>query len=159
MSNLNHTFDINQILPCGTHQDASMTTEEVLAATAAQAYKEFCHMHKPKITKLKGGYLADVELVFRSWCADNLVHIQDHELDNKSAIHLILKDQMQDSAWHEVEFQINLCSGDIPSQDLLEHLNMAFQGGDDEVNILAKFYSHSQKPQEMEEALPMSYNS
>ena len=80
-----------------------------------------------------------------------LVHIQDHELDNKVAIQLI-KDQMQDSAQHEVEFQLDLCSGDIQYQDLLEHLSIAFQGGDYEANILAEFYSHSQKPREMEEA-------
>ena len=81
---------------------------------------------------------------------DILVHIQDHELDNKVAIQLI-KDQTQDSAQHEVEFQLNLYNGDIQYQDLLEHLSIAFQGGDDEANILAEFYSHSQKPREMEE--------
>ena len=36
--------------------------------------------------------------------------------------------------------------------DLLEHLSIAFQGGDDKANILAEFYSHSQKPKESEEA-------
>ena len=59
---------------------------------------------------------------------------------------------MQDSAWHEVEFQLNLCGRDIQYQDLLEHLSIAFQGGDNEANILAEFCSHSQKPKEMEEA-------
>ena len=94
----------------------------------------------------------DAELVFHSWCMpDILVHIQDHKLDKKAAIQLI-KDQTQDSAHHEVEFQLNLCGGDIQYQDLLDHLSIAFQGGDDEANILAEFYSHSQKPKEMEEA-------
>ena len=57
MSNLNHTFDISQILPfaSGTHQDAATITAEVLAAAMVQASKEFHHMCKPKITKLKGG--------------------------------------------------------------------------------------------------------
>ena len=82
---------------------------------------------------------------------DILVHIQDCKLDNKVAIQLI-KDQMQESAHHEVEFQLDLCGGDILYQDLLEHLSIAFQGGDDEANILAEFYSHSQKPKESEEA-------
>ena len=66
MSNLKCTFDISQILPCGTHQDAATITAEVLVATMAQAFKGFCHMHESKIKKLKGGYLADAELVFRS---------------------------------------------------------------------------------------------
>ena len=79
-----------------------------------------------------------------------MVHIQDHKLDNKATIQFI-KDQMQDSARCEVEFQLDLCGRDIQCQDLLEHLRIAFQGGDDEANILAKFYSHSQKPKELEE--------
>ena len=108
-------------------------------------------MCKPKIIKFKGGCSADAELVFQSWHADILVHIQDCELDNKAAIQLI-KEQMQESTRREVEFQVDLCSGDILYQDLLEHLSVAFQGGDDEANILAHFYSHNQKPKESEEA-------
>ena len=92
-----------------------------------------------------------MELVFCSWCADILVHIQDCKLDNKVAIQLI-KDQTQNSACHEVEFKLNLCGGEIQYQDLLEHLSIALQGGYDEANILAEFYSHNQKLQEMEKA-------
>ena len=72
-------------------------------------------------------------------------------MDIKAAIQLI-KDQTRDSARREVEFQLDLCSRGIQYQDLLEHLNVAFQGGDNEANILAEFYSCSQKPREMEEA-------
>ena len=96
----------------GTHQDAATITAEVLAAATVQASKEFCNMCKPKITKLKGGYSADMELVFHSWCTDILVHIQDRKLDYKAVIQLI-KDQTHDSAWCEVEFQLDLCGGDI----------------------------------------------
>ena len=46
-------------------------------------------MRDPKITKFKGGYLADAELTFRSWHTDIITHIQDRELDNKAAIQLI----------------------------------------------------------------------
>ena len=53
---------------------------------------------------------------------------------------------------HEVEFQLDLCGGDIPYKELLEHLSMAFQGGDDEANVHAEFYSHAQKLRESEEA-------
>ena len=37
-------------------------------------------------------------------------------------------------------------------QDLLKQLSVAFQGGDDEANLLAEFYSHGQKSKESEEA-------
>ena len=90
--------NISQIQPLsGSHQDAVSIAAEVSAAAAAQASKEFCHMHEPKIIKFKGGYSTDAELVFHSWHADVLSHIQDHELDNKAAIQLI-KDQTQESA-------------------------------------------------------------
>ena len=84
-------------------------------------------------------------------CADILAHITDSELDNKAAIQLI-KDHTLDSAWHcEVEFQLDLCGGKIEYQDLLKHLSIGFQGGNDEANLLAEFYSHSQHPKELEE--------
>ena len=40
----------------------------------------------------------------------------------------------------------------ISYQDLLKHLSITFQGGDDEANLLAEFYSHAQKVKELEEA-------
>ena len=150
---LNCTFDVSGIPVSNTSnaQDAATITAEVLAAAAAQASKEFWHMREPKITKLWGGYLADVELNFLSWWADVLANIQDRDLDNKAAIQLI-KEQTLDNACHEVEFQLYLCGSEISYQDLLRHLSVAFQGGDDEANLLAEFYSHGQKVKESEEA-------
>ena len=58
----------------------------------------------------------------------------------------------QDNACREVEFQLDLCSGVITYQDLLKHLSVAFQGGDEEANLIAEFYSCGQKSKEMEEA-------
>ena len=72
-------------------------------------------------------------------------------MDNKAAIQLI-KEQTLDNARHEVEFQLDLCSGNITYQNLLRHLSITFQGGDDEANLLAEFYSHGQKLKESEEA-------
>ena len=72
-------------------------------------------------------------------------------LDNKAAIQLI-KEQTLDDAHHEVEFQLDLCSGKITYQNLLRNLSVAFQGGDDEANLLAEFYSCGQKIKESEEA-------
>ena len=66
---LNRTFDVSGIPSAniGNAQDAATIAAEVLAAAVAQASKVFWHMWKPKITKLRGGYSADAELVFWSW--------------------------------------------------------------------------------------------
>ena len=96
---MNRTFDVSGILPTnfGAAQDVAMIAAEVSAAAAAQALKEFRCMREPKITKLRGRYSADAELVFRSWWMDILANIQDRELDNKAAIQLI-KEQTLDNA-------------------------------------------------------------
>ena len=99
-------------------------------------------MHNPKITKFKGSYSADAKLTFRSWRVDIMAHMHDHELGNKAAIQLI-KDLTLENAHREVEFQLDLCGGIITYQNLLKHLSVAFQGGDD---------SHGQKLKESEEA-------
>ena len=104
-------------------------------------------MWEPKITKLCGGYSADAELMFWSWQPDILANIQDRELDNKAAIQLI-KEQTLDNAHREVKFQLDLCGRNIMYQNLLRHLSITFQGGDDEANLLAEFYSHGQKLKE-----------
>ena len=150
---MNRTFEVSGISPTnlGAAHDAATIAAEVSAAAAAQASKEFRRMREPKITKLRGGYSADAELVFRSWRADILANIHDRELDNKSAIQLI-KEQTLDNARREVEFQLDLCGGVITYQDLLKHLSVAFQGGDDEASLLAEFYSRVQKTKETEEA-------
>ena len=58
----------------------------------------------------------------------------------------------QENARREVEFQLNLCGGIITYQDLLKHISITFQGGDEEANLIAEFYSHGQKSKESEEA-------
>ena len=75
---LNRTLDVSGIPPTnlGT-QDMATIAAEVLAAATAQASKEFWQMREPKITKLRGGYSTDAELVFWSWWADILANIQD----------------------------------------------------------------------------------
>ena len=154
---LNRTFDVSGIpvSNMGNAQDAATIVAEVLAAAVAQASKEFRHMWEPKITKLQGGYSADAELIFWSWQVDVLAYIQDCELDNKAAIQLI-KEQTLDNARCEVEFQLDLCGSEILYQDLLRHLSMAFQGGDDEANLLVEFYGH-RKQKSLRRLLPMSY--
>ena len=126
---MNKTFDISGILPTnlGVAHDAATIAAEVSAAAVAQASKEFWHMRELKITKLRGGYSADAELVFRSWRADILANIHDKELDNKSTIQLI-KEPTLDNACREVEFQLDLCGGVITYENLLKHLSVTFQG-------------------------------
>ena len=150
---LNRTFDVSGISPTnlGNAQDVATIAAEVSAAAVAQVSKEFRRMREPKITKLCGGYSADTELVFQSWWADILTNIQDRELDNKAAIQLI-KEQTLDNTRREVKFQLDLCGRDITYQKLLRHLSIAFQGGDDEANLLEEFYSCRQKQKESEEA-------
>ena len=95
---------------------------------AAQASKEFRHMCEPKITKLKHGYSVDAELVFWSWCMDIEAYIKDHDLNNSATFQLI-KDQNQEGARREVEYQLDLCGGVIDYHELLKHLSVTFQGG------------------------------
>ena len=57
----------------------------------------------------------------------------------------------QENAHREVEFQLDLCGGIITYQDLLKHISIAFQGGNEEANLIAEFYSHGQKLKESEE--------
>ena len=150
---MKRTFDVSGISPTnfGAAQDATTIAAEISAAAATQASKEFQHMREPKLTKLHGGYSTDTELVFRSWQADILANIQDRRLNNKAAIQLI-KEQTLDNTRHEVEFQLDLCGGVISYQNFLKHLSIAFQGSNDEANLLAEFYSCAQKVKESEEA-------
>ena len=149
---MNQTFDISHIPPMtGSPQDIAAIAAEVSVAAVAQMSKEFRRMRDPKITKFKGGYLADAKLMFHSWLTDIEAHIQDQELDNKATIQLI-KDMTLENARREVEFQLDLCGGITTYQDLLIHLSITFQGGNEEANLLAEFYSHGQKVKEFEEA-------
>ena len=149
----NETFDVSHIpnLTSVPH-DAVAIAAEVSAVAAAQASKEFRRMRDPKITKFKGGYLADAELTFRSWHVDIITHIQDRELDNKAAIQLT-KDMTLDNACCEVEYQLDICGGIIMYQDLLKHLSITFQGGDEEANLIAGFYSVVKKPKKWKRLL------
>ena len=79
---------------------------------------------------------------------DILANVQDRELDNKAAIQLIKEQTLDNGHACKVEFQLDLCGGNITYQNLLRHLSIAFQGGNDEANLLAEFYSHGQKLKE-----------
>ena len=59
---------------------------------------------------------------------------------------------MQEKALKEVEYQLDLNGAEMSYKDLLEHLNLAFTGGEDESTLMADFYSHTQKVKESEES-------
>ena len=153
------TFNVSTNAPLvDDSRNVATIAAEVSAAAAVQASKEFCRMCEPKITKLRGGYSANAELMFRSWKLDILVNINDRELDNKAVIQLI-KEQTLDNARCEVEFQLDLCHGNITYQDLLQHLGVTFQGGDDEANILAEFSVKGNIQRSQRKPLLMSFSS
>ena len=60
----------------------------------------------------------------------------------------LIKEQTLDNTRCEVKFQLDLCGGEILYQDLLRHLSMASQGGDDEANLLVEFYGQKAKVSE-----------
>ena len=153
------TFDIGPSAPLiNESRHAAMIAAEVSAAAVAQASKEFHRMHEPKIKKLRGGYSADAELMFRSWKSDILANINDRELNNKSAIQLI-KEQTLDNAHREVEFQLDLYGGNITYQDLLQHLGITFQGGDARQMSWQSSIVDDSTQRSQRNPLPMSYNS
>ena len=145
-------FDVEPTAPLiNESRHVPTIVADVSAAVAAQVSKEFWQMQEPKITKLIDGYSADAKLMCRLWKSDVLANISDRELDNKVAIQLI-KEQTLDNAHCEVRFQLDLRRGNITYQDLLQHLGITFQGGDDEANVIAKFYSRRQYAKELEES-------
>ena len=105
----------------------------------------------PKLTKFRGGYSADAELVFCSWH----VQISWHTLLTVSWITRQLSNSSKTKHWIMLamrsNFNLTSAGGKILYEDLLRHLSITFQGGNDEANILAKFYSHSQRAKELEE--------
>ena len=89
--------------------------------------------------------------MFRSWRTDIQTEINENEYDNKSVIRLI-KEKMQEKVLKEVKYQLDLNGAEMSYKDLLEHLNLAFAGGEDESTLMADFYSHTQKAKESEES-------
>ena len=131
---------------------AAQAAAEVSLAAVTQTAKEFQRLKDSKILKLKGGYSSDARLVFCSWRMDIQTKINENDYDNKSTIRLI-KEKMQKKAHKEVEYQLDLNGAEMSYKDLLEHLNLAFVGGEDESTLMADFYSRTQKVKESEESV------
>ena len=71
------------------------------------------HMWEPKIIKLKGGYLADTELMFWSWHVDIEAHIVDHDLDNPATLQLIKDQTLEGVCTVRLSINSDLCGGVI----------------------------------------------
>ena len=70
---------------------------------AAQEFKMIC---EPKISKLKGGYLANTTLIFNRWLKDINMYFQDPNLDENEAVQLV-KDYTTEHAHGAVEFYLD----------------------------------------------------
>ena len=114
---------------------AAQAAAEVSLAAVTQTAKEFRRLKDSKIPKLKGGYSCDARLVFCSWRTDIQTEINENDYDNKSVIRLI-KEKTQEKALKEVKYQFDLNGAEMSYKDLLEHLNLAFAGGEDESTLL-----------------------
>ena len=112
------------------------------------AAQEFCKLHEPKISKLKGGYSATVNLIFQSWLKDIWVHVEDKNLTQREAMQLI-KDFTAEHARDEVEFYMGMVAEEQQTfEGLVQHLKNAFQSGKTISELISNFYSWAQKKSE-----------
>ena len=103
------------------------------------AAQEFWKLCKPKINKLKGGYSATANLIFRN-------------LTEREAIQLA-KDFTAERACDEVKFYMDMIAEEQQSFDgLVNHLKNAFQSGETVSELISDFYGHHQKKNKSEDA-------
>ena len=112
---------------------------------------EFCKRCKPKINKLKGGYSATANLIFKSWFKDIWVHVEDCNLSEREAMQLI-KDFTAECAHDKVEFYMGMVMEDQQTfEGLVQHLMNAFLSDKTISKLISDFYSQSQKKNESED--------
>ena len=113
--------------------------------------QEFCKLCKPKISKLKGGYLATANLIFQSWLKDINVHVEDQNLTERETIQLV-KDFTAERTHNEVKFYMCMIMGDQQTfNGLVNHLKNAFQMGEAVSELISDFYCHHQKRNKSED--------
>ena len=111
--------------------------------------QEFKKIREPKISKLKGGYLANAAFIFNSWLKDIDMCVQDCNLTEHEAVQLV-KDYTIEHAHGAVEFCLN--TNDQWSYSvLIEHLRTSFESGETSNCLLGDFYVRCQKPKETED--------
>ena len=103
------------------------------------AMQEFCKMHEPKITKLKGGYSATANLIFQSSLKDIQVHVEDQNLSQREAMQLI-KDFTAEHAHNDLEFYMGIIMEEQQTfEGLVPQLKNAFQSGKTISELISDF--------------------
>ena len=111
--------------------------------------QELKKIHEPKISKLKGSYLANVALIFHSWFKDIDMCVQDCNLIEHEARQLV-KDYTTEHACGAVEFYFDTYDQWSYSR-LNEHMRTSFESGETFNSLLSDFYVRYQKPIETED--------
>ena len=121
---------------------------EVAEDSLQVAVQEFKKIHEPKISKLKGRYLANASLIFNSWLKDIDLCVYDHDLTEHKPVQLV-KDYMTEHANGAIDFYLNI-NDKLSSSKLIEHLRTSFESGETFNSLLSDFYMRFQKPKETE---------
>ena len=115
------------------------------------AAQEFCKLHKPKINRLKAGYLAMTNLIYQSWLKDIKLHVEDWYLTEGEAIQLV-KDFIAERALDEVEIYMGMIVDDQQTFDgIVNHLKSTFQSGETISELISNFYCYHQRENELED--------
>ena len=110
-----------------------------MAHSLLLAAEEFKKISEPKISKLKGGYLANAMLVFNSWLKDIEMCIQEQRLSNLEAVQLI-KDYTSNNARGAVEFYLD-ANSTWNYKVLIEHLRTSLVMGESFSSLVGDLYS------------------
>ena len=108
--------------------------------------QEFKKIHEPKISKFKGGYLANAALISNSWLKDIDMGVWDYNLTKHEAVQLV-KDYTTEHAHGTVEFYLDTNDKWSYSR-LIEHLRTSSQSGETFSSLPCDFYARCQKPRE-----------
>ena len=108
---------------------------------AVQEFKKIC---KPKISKLKGCYFANVTLIFNSWVKDINMCVQDCNLTEHKAVQLV-KDYTTEHACGAVEFYLNT-NDQWSYAGLIKHLRTLFESRETFSSLVSDFYARCQNP-------------
>ena len=110
--------------------------------------QEFKQIHEPKISKSKGGYLANAALIFNSWLKDIDMCVWDCKLTEHKVVQLV-NDYMTEHGHGAVEFYLDM-NNQWSYSKLTEHLRTYFESGETFSSLLGDFYVRCQKPKETE---------
>ena len=124
--------------------DASITSHSLELAD-----EELRKIHKPKIQKLKGGYSANVMLIFNSLLKDIEMCMSEQKFTNMEAVQLV-KDYTMEGARGAIEFYLDTNST-WKYEELIQYLRASFESSESFSSLVGDFYSCIQQPQEMED--------